>query len=142
MNGKIKPIDEFKMIQMQSVGDRTIEIHARKFYFFDRDQYNELMCRKETLMFRVVTPKFDRTFTRWTDALEQAKSLQAECKSLFEDIRIYQEDELVWVYSLSHAHPQYIGAGTYNKLARRFIYEAVQEEEARSASEAGNEESV
>jgi hypothetical protein len=85
-------------------------------------------------MFRVVTKNFNQEFSRWTDALEQAKSLQSQCKSLFNEIRIYDKEELVWVYSLSHTFPQYIGAGTYNRLARRFIYEAMQEEETENNS--------
>ena len=33
------------------------------------------------------------------------------------------------VYSLSHTYPQYIGAGTYKRLAILFLQEAVAEEE-------------
>lgn len=80
-------------------------------------------------MFRVITPKFDQQYSRWTDALESANSLIPECKSLLEDIRIYYGEEIIWVYSRSHKYPQYIGAGTYNKLANLFIQETLEEEQ-------------
>ncbi len=50
------------------------------------------------------------------------------CKSLTEDIRIYLCDELVWVYSREYKYPQYIGAGTYNRLARLYIQETLESE--------------
>jgi hypothetical protein len=77
-------------------------------------------------MFQVITPRFSQQFERWTDALETAKSLIPQCKSLTEDIRILLFDELIWVYSRSHKYPQYIGAGTYDRLARLFIQEAIE----------------
>ena len=80
-------------------------------------------------MFRVITPKFDRQSSRWTDALNQAKSLIPQCKSLLEDIRIYDGEEIIWVYSRSHKYPQYIGAGTYNRLANLFIQEMSEDEQ-------------
>ena len=80
-------------------------------------------------MFRVVTPKFDQQYSRWTDALNQAKSLIPQCKSLLEDIRIYDGEEIIWVYSRSHKYPQYIGAGTYNRLANLFLREMLEEEQ-------------
>jgi len=79
-------------------------------------------------MFKVVTPRFVQEFKRWTDALEVAKSLIPQCKSLTEDIRIYLCGELVWVYSREYKYPQYIGAGTYNRLARLFIQEMTESE--------------
>jgi len=79
-------------------------------------------------MFKVITPGFSQQFERWTDALETAKSLIPQCKSLTEDIRIFLFDELIWVYSRSHKYPQYIGAGTYDRLARLFIQEASETE--------------
>ena len=84
-------------------------------------------------MFRVKSPKFEAEFVRWTDALARANSLKATCKSLFEDIRIYYGEELLWVYSRSHKYPQYIGAGTYDKLARLFIQEATAEKQNSQA---------
>ena len=54
-----------------------------------------------------------------------------QCRSLFEDIRIFVGKELVWVYSRSHKYPQYIGAGNYDRLARLFIAEAMEEEATR-----------
>ena len=80
-------------------------------------------------MFRVITPQFDQQYSRWTDALNQAKSLIPQCKSLLEDIRIYDGEEIIWVYSRSHKYPQYIGAGTYNRLANLFIQEMLEEEQ-------------
>lgn len=76
-------------------------------------------------MFKIVTPRFSQEFERWTDALETAKSLIPQCKSLTEDIRIFLFDELIWVYSRSHKYPQYIGAGMYDRLAKLFIQEAI-----------------
>lgn len=80
-------------------------------------------------MFRVLTPKFDQEYSRWIDALEAANSLIPECKSLLEDIRIYYGKEIIWVYSRSHKYPQYIGAGMYDKLARLFIQETLEDEQ-------------
>ncbi|MGA7937288.1 MAG: hypothetical protein WCA35_27300 [Kovacikia sp.] len=79
-------------------------------------------------MFKVVTPKFSQTFDRWTDALNTAKELIPQCKNWTEDVRIFLCDELVWVYSREYKYPQYIGAGTYNRLARIFVQEALEEE--------------
>ena len=79
-------------------------------------------------MFRVIAPGFKAEYTRWTDALNEANSLIPKCKSLFEDIRIYYKKDLIWLYSRSHKYPQYIGAGVYDKLARLFIAEAMEEE--------------
>ena len=81
-------------------------------------------------MFKVVTAGVEAEFSRWTDALNKAKSLMPDCKSLFRDVRIYDGEDLIWVYSRSHKYPQYIGAVTYNRLARLFLYEAMAEEEA------------
>ncbi len=79
-------------------------------------------------MFKVITRNFSQEFERWTDALNQAKALQPKCKSLLEDIRIFDGEELIWVYSRSHTYPQYIGAGTYKRLALLFLQEATEEE--------------
>ncbi|MEL6501731.1 MAG: hypothetical protein AAFQ23_10055 [Cyanobacteria bacterium J06623_1] len=79
-------------------------------------------------MFRVITPGFEASYERWTDALNQANSLIPNCKGLFKDIRIYHGENLIWVYSRSHKYPQYIGAGVYDNLARLFIAEAMAEE--------------
>ncbi len=78
-------------------------------------------------MFKVVAPGFSQEFERWTDALNTAKSLMPQCKSLTQDIRVYLCDELIWLYSREYKYPQYIGAGTYNRLARLFIQEALEE---------------
>jgi len=79
-------------------------------------------------MFRVVTRDFEQEFERWTDALNTAKSLIPQCKSWTQDIRIFLLDELVWLYSREHKFPKYMGAGNYNRLARLFIQEAMEEE--------------
>ncbi len=79
-------------------------------------------------MFRVFAKNCDRNFDRWTDALYHAKSLIPQCKSLFEDIRIFYGEDLIWIYSRSHKYPQYIGAGTYDRLARLFILENTENE--------------
>ena len=86
------------------------------------------MTQEYQYMFRVVTKNCDAEFARWTDALNHAKSLIPNCKSLFEDIRIFVGEELIWIYSRSHKYPQFIGAGTYDRLARLFIAEATEEE--------------
>ncbi|MEO1465820.1 MAG: hypothetical protein AAFR89_06255 [Cyanobacteria bacterium J06633_1] len=84
-------------------------------------------------MFRVITPGFEASYERWTDALNQANSLIPNCKGLFKDIRIYHGENLIWVYSRSHKYPQYIGAGVYDNLARLFIAEAMAEEAANNS---------
>lgn len=73
-------------------------------------------------MFKVITPGFSQTFDRWIDALETGKSLIPQCK-WFSDIRILEKGELVWVYSRSHKFPQFVGPGTYDRLAERFLIE-------------------
>lgn len=79
-------------------------------------------------MFRVVTRGFCKEFARWTDALNTAKALRPKCKSLLQDIRIFDGDDLIWVYDRLHIHPQYIGTGTYRRLALVFLQEAMDEE--------------
>jgi hypothetical protein len=74
-------------------------------------------------------PGFSQEFERWTDALNTAKSLIPQCKSLTQDIRIFLFDELIWLYSREHKFPKYIGAGTYDRLAKLFLIEAMEEEE-------------
>ena len=90
-------------------------------------------------MFKVVTPRYSQTFERWTDALNAAKALIPECKSLTEDIRIFLFDDLVWVYSRLHKYPQYIGAGMYDRLARIFVQEAMAEAESSYSEESSGE---
>lgn len=80
-------------------------------------------------MFKVTTRDFSQEFERWTDALNTAKSLMPQCKRWTDDIRIYLCDELIWLYSREYKYPQYIGAGTYDRLARLFIQETLEEEE-------------
>jgi hypothetical protein len=89
-------------------------------------------------MFKVVTRNYAQEFERWTDALEAANALKPKCKSLLQDIRVFDGEDLVWIYSRSHRYPQYIGAGTYDRLARLFIFETMLEEELK-AGETGPE---
>ncbi|MBD1831280.1 hypothetical protein H6F61_00970 [Cyanobacteria bacterium FACHB-472] len=89
-------------------------------------------------MFRVITPGFSQEFERWTDALNTAKSLQPKCKSLFQDIRILDGEDVVWVYSRSHTYPQFIGAGTYNRLAMLFLQEAMEDSESSDEESTDN----
>ena len=72
-------------------------------------------------MFRVVTGGFSQEFEKWIDAVHTANSLKPNCKSWLGDIRIFDGEDLVWIYSLSHTYPQYIGAGTYKRLAILFL---------------------
>ena len=90
-------------------------------------------------MFRVMTPGFEESYERWTDALDRANSLIPGCKGLFKDIRIYYGEDLIWVYSRLHKYPQYIGPRMYDKLARLFIQEAMEEEAANNADAESNE---
>jgi hypothetical protein len=83
-------------------------------------------------MFKVITRGYDKTFDRWTEALDAANGLKPQCKWL-QDIRILYGEDLIWVYSRSHRYPQYIGAGTYDRLVKLFIEEA-QVEAAKSAN--------
>jgi hypothetical protein len=78
-------------------------------------------------MFKVIANNGSQEFERWTDALNAAKSLMPQCKTLTQDIRIYLFDELIWLYSREHKYPKYIGAGTYDRLARLFVQEALEE---------------
>ena len=93
------------------------------------------MTTKYEFLFRVVAKDCDREFERWTDALYFAKSLMPECRSLLEDIRIFIGEELVWVYSRSHKYPMFRGKGNYDKLARLFIAETMEDEEKAKAAE-------
>ncbi len=86
-------------------------------------------------MFRVVMKDYDREFDRWTDALETGNSLKPKCKSLLQDIRIFENGELIWIYSRSNTHPVYIGAGVYNRLARLFLLENAPLVEVESADD-------
>jgi dihydropteroate synthase len=78
------------------------------------------------MSFKVVTHQFQQEFDRWTDALETANQMKPQLKSWFRDIRIFDGADLVWMYSKLRAYPEYIGPGTYDRLARLFIAEAQQ----------------
>ena len=83
------------------------------------------------MTFTVVTRGFKQEFERWTDALETANGLRPQLKSWFVDIRIFDGKDLVWMYSKLRAHPEYIGPGTYDRLARLFMAEGQQEAASR-----------
>jgi hypothetical protein len=83
-------------------------------------------------MFKVVAPGYTEEFQRWTDALNAAKALMPQCKSWTQDIRIFLQDELIWVYSRSHKYPQYIGPRMYDRLAQLFLQEALEEEQSQA----------
>jgi hypothetical protein len=85
-------------------------------------------------MFKVVTKKVEQDFDRWIDALDFAKSLMPECK-WFQDVRIFEKGNLVWVYSRSHKYPQFVGAGVYDRLAKRFVLETLELENAIEPAE-------
>lgn len=80
-------------------------------------------------MFRVIARDYSQEFERWTDALNAAKALIPQCKSWTQDIRIFLSDELIWLYCKEYKYPKYIGAGTYDLLAKLFIQEALEEEQ-------------
>ncbi|BAS59166.1 MULTISPECIES: hypothetical protein [Leptolyngbya] len=86
------------------------------------------------MVFKVVTRNVDRDFDRWIDALDFAKSLMPDCK-WFQDVRIFEKGNLVWVYSRSHKFPQFVGAGVYDRLAKRFLIETLESENALEAAE-------
>jgi hypothetical protein len=73
-------------------------------------------------MFKVMAPKFSQEFELWTEALEQGKALIPKCK-FFDEVRILEKGELVWVYKRGYKYPQFVGPGTYDRLARRFVLE-------------------
>lgn len=73
-------------------------------------------------MFNVIARDVSQEFDRWIDALEAAKALIPQCK-WFQDVRILEDGKLVWIYSRSHKYPQFIGAGVYDRLAKRFLIE-------------------
>ncbi len=60
--------------------------------------------------------------------------MKPSLKSWFKDIRILEGGKPVWVYSRLRAHPEYLGPGTYNRLARLFVEE--EQAEAAKAVEA------
>ncbi|MEL7358476.1 MAG: dihydropteroate synthase [Cyanobacteria bacterium J06560_6] len=88
------------------------------------------------MAFKIVTPGYEEKFERWTDALEVANSMKSSLKSWFKDIRILEEVGTgvgagvgtrwtpVWVFGRGRSHPEYLGPGTYDRLARLFIAEA------------------
>ena len=82
-------------------------------------------------MFKVSSSGFSQECDRWLDALTTAKSLMPNCKWM-QDVRIFEDGHLVWIYSRSHKYPQFVGAGTYDRLAKRFLLETIVDENAAS----------
>jgi hypothetical protein len=80
------------------------------------------------MMFKVTAPNFVQEFERWIDALEIAKSLIPTCKGIFQEVKILENNELVWVFDRFHRYPQFMGAGTYRRLALRFLQETAEDE--------------
>ncbi|MGD1866918.1 MAG: dihydropteroate synthase [Phormidesmis sp.] len=80
------------------------------------------------MAFKIVTPGYEEVFERWTDALEVANSMKSSLKSWFKDIRILEETGTgwtpIWTFGRGRSHPEYLGPGTYDRLARLFIEEA------------------
>jgi hypothetical protein len=87
------------------------------------------------MAFKVAAPNFEQGFERWIDALAMAKSLIPTCKGLFQQVKILENEKLVWVYDRFHRYPQFFGAGTYKRLARRFVLETIEEDTANSQPE-------
>ncbi|PZO11218.1 MAG: dihydropteroate synthase [Leptolyngbya foveolarum] len=75
------------------------------------------------MTFKIVTPGFEQDYERWTDALDKANSLRPSLKSWFKDIRILEDGKPVWTFGRGRKHPEYLGPGTYDRLARLFIEE-------------------
>lgn len=88
------------------------------------------------MAFKVAAPNFEQVFERWIDALEAAKSLIPTCKGLFQQVKILENEKLVWAYDRFHRYPQFFGAGTYKRLAHRFLLESAEDEAETSEPEA------
>ena len=86
------------------------------------------------MTFKIVTPGFEQDYERWTDALEKANSMRPALKSWFKDIRILEDGKPVWTYGRGRKHPEYLGPGTYDRLARLFIEEQLAEQTASRAA--------
>ena len=76
-------------------------------------------------MFTVRTKKMQQEYELWTEALEQAKSLMPKC-GWFDEVQILEKGNLVWAYSRGYKYPRFIGAGTYDRLAKRFVLESTE----------------
>ncbi|MEO0537997.1 MAG: dihydropteroate synthase [Cyanobacteria bacterium P01_A01_bin.123] len=87
------------------------------------------------MSFKVIAKNFSQTFDRWTDAVNTANALKPKLKGWFSDIRIVEQEEVVWVYGKSHAHPMYLGPGTYDRLAKLFVQEAIAAESAKRSQQ-------
>jgi hypothetical protein len=90
------------------------------------------------MRFLVTAPDITQSFERWVDALAAAKALIPACKGLFQEVRILEQGQLVWVYDRFHRHPQFVGPGTYYRLGRLFLEEAAAD--AQMEAEAGDGE--
>jgi hypothetical protein len=86
-------------------------------------------------MFKVVTRGFSQEFERWTEALDTANGLIPQCRGWFDELRIFEKGQVIWIYTRWHKYPQYIGPGTYNRLAQRFLLENTIDSENLLAAE-------
>jgi hypothetical protein len=77
-------------------------------------------------MFKVRAKGYSQEFDRWIDALDAAKALMPNC-GWFNEVQILDKDDLVWAYSRGYKYPRFIGPGTYDRLAKRFILESTLE---------------
>lgn len=59
--------------------------------------------------------------------------MRPQLKSWFKDIRILENGRPVWIYGRGRKHPEYLGPGTYDRLARLFLEEGRVNVDARSA---------
>jgi hypothetical protein len=80
------------------------------------------------MAFKVAAPSYEQIFERWIDALDAAKLLIPTCKGLFQQVKILENEKLVWAYDRFHRYPQFFGAGTYKRLAHRFLIESAEDE--------------
>lgn len=95
-------------------------------------------------MFRVITTTgVSEDYERWIDALEAAKARMPECKGWFGEVRILENGDPVWSFTRSNKYPVFLGPGTYNRLARQFLEETLEQEASENSTtndEADNNE--
>lgn len=76
-------------------------------------------------MFTVRTKKQQQDYELWTEALTAAKALMPQC-GWFDEVQILEKGDLVWAYSRGYKYPRFIGPGTYDRLAQRFVLESTE----------------
>ncbi len=86
-------------------------------------------------MFRVITTTgVSEEYERWIDALDAAKARIPECKGWFGEVRILENDNPVWSFTRSNKYPVFLGPGTYNRLARQFLQETMEQEASENST--------